>query len=151
MVDNGAMLASDWERETAVGVLRDAYVAGRLDLRELRDRAGAAYCARTWEDLCLLVEDIPAGQSILHTDGLQERLWYRPAGKYGPRRPVASMLLLALASLAIVAAAWRSAAAIPLIVLSLTVLSAAGCSAQRPNRPSDHPSGRAGRHGNHLP
>jgi hypothetical protein len=41
-------------------VLRDAYVAGRLGLDELRDRTTAVCTARTWDDLRTLTADIPA-------------------------------------------------------------------------------------------
>lgn len=135
MMSNGTMLASDRERENAVMVLGDAYVAGRLNLDELRERAGAAYGARTWEDLYVLIEDIPAGQSSLGMNGLAGPVWPRPVSRCRPGQPVASVVLLALAGLAVVAAVWVSAAAIPLVILVLSLVSAAGCSALCPARP----------------
>ena len=53
------MRASNRDRESTVAILCDAYAAGRLDLADTRDRAGAAYCARTWGDLRRLVADLP--------------------------------------------------------------------------------------------
>jgi hypothetical protein len=57
---NSAMRASDHDREATVTVLRDAYAAGRLDLRDLRTRAGAAYTARTQDNLHGLADRRPS-------------------------------------------------------------------------------------------
>jgi hypothetical protein len=114
------MCASDQDRETAVAVLRDAYVDGRLDLGELRDRAGAAYCARTWDDLDRLTADLP--------------LWTGWPGSLGGRAPVrgavpearrwalAPVLPAGLAWLALAAAVFAPEAFIPLVALSLLAL-----------------------------
>jgi hypothetical protein len=52
--------ASDEERESVVGVLRDAYTDGRLTFDEFEERTAAAYAARTWTDLRELTTDLPA-------------------------------------------------------------------------------------------
>lgn len=46
VMDKGSMRASDRDRDVTMAVLRDAYVAGRLSLDELRDRTAAACTAR---------------------------------------------------------------------------------------------------------
>lgn len=52
--------ASDAEREGAVEQLRGAAAAGRLNLDELADRAGAAYSATLRSELAVLVADLPS-------------------------------------------------------------------------------------------
>jgi hypothetical protein len=51
--------ASDQERESVVGVLRDAFTDGRLTLDEFEERMVAAYAAKTWTDLRELTGDLP--------------------------------------------------------------------------------------------
>jgi hypothetical protein len=55
-----SILASDQERESVVGVLRDAFTDGRLTLDEFEERTAAAYAARTWAQLRELTSDLPA-------------------------------------------------------------------------------------------
>jgi hypothetical protein len=67
--------ASDQERESVVGVLRDAYTDGRLTFDEFEERTASAYAARTWTDLQSLTSDLPAqwspGPQALAGAGLQ--------------------------------------------------------------------------------
>ena len=56
------MRASDSDREGAVAVLIDAYAADRLNLGDMRDRAGVAYRAQTWGDLRKLTIDLGPGR-----------------------------------------------------------------------------------------
>lgn len=65
-----ALRASDADREGTADALRDHATAGRLDPDELDERLGAAYAARTVEDLAGLVADLPV-----------------PAGPSAPARP----------------------------------------------------------------
>jgi len=51
-------------REAVVELLQEAYVAGCLDVGELRSRAGAAYLARTWGELRALTSDLPARPAV---------------------------------------------------------------------------------------
>jgi hypothetical protein len=139
MTGYDGMRASDRDREATVRVLRDAHVAGRLDLGEVRSRAGAAYCARTWGELRALTVDLPgSGIAALQvTEELEvwaaEEVKVRPApGTYhGPERRVAPLLLITVACLCLAAAGWRPAAIIPLIILALSALAAAGRSARQ--------------------
>jgi len=52
-------LAADAQRERTVGVLRRAYVEGRLETEEFAERAGRALEARTTGELRALVRDLP--------------------------------------------------------------------------------------------
>jgi hypothetical protein len=52
-------LAADAQREQTVGVLRRAYLEGRLELEEFAERAGLALQARTTGELRALVRDLP--------------------------------------------------------------------------------------------
>jgi hypothetical protein len=54
-----AVLASDAERERAVELLRRGSVDGRLTLEEFGQRMGAAYEARTRDELDELTRDLP--------------------------------------------------------------------------------------------
>jgi hypothetical protein len=53
-------LASDADRDTAAGLLNRALAEGRLTADEYDQRLGAAYAARTWQQLLQLTEDLPA-------------------------------------------------------------------------------------------
>jgi hypothetical protein len=53
-------LASDADRDTAVGLLNAAWAEGRLTVDEYDQRLSAAYAARTWQQLRQLTEDLPA-------------------------------------------------------------------------------------------
>lgn len=52
--------ASDADRESVVGLLRDHAVAGRLTLEELSGRIESAYTSRTLGELERLTADLPA-------------------------------------------------------------------------------------------
>jgi uncharacterized protein DUF1707 len=124
MTSDEKMRASDGDREHAAEMLRDAYAAGRIDLGELHDRAGAAYAATTWGELRALTADLPAGQvgSRAASGAASPAGAARPG--HGPRRPRAAIWVTAVIWLAIAAAA-HTAAAIPLVLLSLFLLRAA--------------------------
>jgi hypothetical protein len=131
MTADGGIRASDDDRERTVEVLRDAYAAGRLDLDEFDQRTTAAYSAKTWGDLRELTTDLPveprlgADLAAVETDAAKPEAV--DAGvQFGPRRPFVPVLPIALVWLAIAAAAHATAAVIPLVLLSLFVLRAAG-------------------------
>jgi|SRR6185437_3662377 len=134
------MRASDEDRERAVRTLREAYAAGRLDLAELRQRAGAAYGARTWGELRPLTSDIPVW--VIAAPGRPPATALGTAAGSGPGRLTAPVLLITLAAGAGVAAAWASAALLPLLILSTFILLAAACSLNYPALPSCGPPGQ---------
>ena len=79
------MRASDEDREEVAGLLREAYVLGRLNREELDARSTAAYSARTWGELRDLTVDLPAqAAGGLPADSV--------AGRGGTRRPWAPMV-----------------------------------------------------------
>ena len=53
------MRASEGEREATVRELRAHAAVGRIDLDELEQRVGAAFAARTWDELANLSSDLP--------------------------------------------------------------------------------------------
>src|SRR5262249_19565681 len=53
-------LASDADRDTAIGLLNAAWAEGRLTADEHDQRLSAAYAARTWQQLDRLTADLPA-------------------------------------------------------------------------------------------
>jgi Domain of unknown function (DUF1707) len=134
MTSDGGLRASDRQREAAAGVLREAYVAGRLDMTEFQERIDAAYSAKTEGELHRLTADLPEGAVLSGSGG--ETGSYREgtdvnqeparpfAGRPFARRPFAPVWGTVAVWLAIAAVA-HVAAAIPLVLLSLFVLSTA--------------------------
>jgi hypothetical protein len=59
----GPMRASDDDREQVIGMLKVAFVQGRLTKDELDLRVGQAFTARTYAELAVVTADIPAGQT----------------------------------------------------------------------------------------
>jgi DUF1707 SHOCT-like domain len=57
---SGDLRASDADREQAIGVLKAAFVEGRLTEDELDTRAGQVYASRTYAELAEFVADVPA-------------------------------------------------------------------------------------------
>jgi hypothetical protein len=55
----GQMRASAADKEQVIGVLKDAFVEGRLTQDEQAERAGQAMTARTYAELARLTEDLP--------------------------------------------------------------------------------------------
>jgi hypothetical protein len=60
MARRSALRASDGDRERVVERLRHATGEGRLLAEELEERLGAAFSARTYGELDVLVSDLPA-------------------------------------------------------------------------------------------
>lgn len=125
--------ASDRDREATVGVLRDAYAAGRLALDEVTDRSTVAYSATTWGELRQLMADIPF--TCCTALGCPDEETARKMGRNDARPSIAAGRLISFAFLAIVSAAvWGSAAVILLIVLFSQLLFAAGWVAASPDQ-----------------
>src|SRR3954471_13334628 len=61
--------ASDADREAAVALLENALSEGRITVDEFRQRAEAAYAARTTADLEPLLADLPDGVSAVEIVG----------------------------------------------------------------------------------
>lgn len=135
MTSDHAMRASDQDRERAAEVLRDAYAVGRLDLEEFHDRAGRAYSARTWGELCDLTADLPARPMPDQAELDAERPTTVAQPDHAPLRPFAFLWVMAVIWLAIAAAAHAAAPAIPLILLSFFALRAARWTVPREQPP----------------
>jgi hypothetical protein len=58
---HGRLRASHADREQVVGVLKAAFVQGRLAKDEFDLRVGEAYASRTYADLAAVTADLPAG------------------------------------------------------------------------------------------
>jgi hypothetical protein len=72
------MRASHADREQVIGVLKAAFVQGRLGKDELNARVGQALAARTYADLAALTADLPAGLAAAEPP-------YQPARARAPR------------------------------------------------------------------
>jgi hypothetical protein len=57
----GHLRASRADREHVIGVLKTAFVQGRLTKDELDARAGQTFASRTYSELAALTADLPAG------------------------------------------------------------------------------------------
>ena len=55
------MRASHADREHVIGVLKAAFVQGRLEQDEFDLRVGQTFAARTYEELAAVTADLPAG------------------------------------------------------------------------------------------
>lgn len=109
------MRVSDQDREGTIAILCDAYAAGRLGLTDIRDRAGAAYRARTWGDLRRLTVDLPCHQALRPASPVLRRgTTFRQA----PKPSCAPILLAILAVLAMTAAMLVRAALAPAVPLA---------------------------------
>ena len=60
-VGRGHLRACHADREQVIGVLKAAFMQGRLGKHELNARVGQALAARTYADLAMLTADLPAG------------------------------------------------------------------------------------------
>ena len=74
----GHLRASHADREQVIGVLKAAFVQGRLGNDELNARVGHALAARTYADLAALTADLPAGLAAAEPT-------YQPARARAPR------------------------------------------------------------------
>jgi Domain of unknown function (DUF1707) len=83
------MRASHADREQVIGVLKAAFVQGRLGKDELNARVGQALAARTYADLAALTADLPAGLAAAEPP-------YPPARARAPRPVRAAAWLMCL-------------------------------------------------------
>lgn len=159
---DGAIRASDSDRERVVEVLRQAYTDGRLDLEEFDQRTTAAYAARTWAGLRELTSDLPVdavlGADIERPHAMAGALPGQPdpgeppgAGP-GPYRrgPVfVPFLPIALFWLVLAGAMHATGLVVPMIILLLVCLRLAGMHCRRgpgsgPGGPGRGSGGSAG-------
>jgi hypothetical protein len=83
------MRASHADREHVIGVLKAAFVQGRLSKDELNARVGQALAARTYADLAVLTADLPAGLAAAQPP-------YQPARARAPLPVRTAALLMCL-------------------------------------------------------
>src|SRR6516164_11320626 len=77
-VGRGHLRACHGDREQVIGVLKAAFVQGRLGTDELNARVGRALAARTYADLATLTADLAAGLAAPEPS-------YQPARARAPR------------------------------------------------------------------
>jgi len=96
----GHLRASHADREQVIGVLKAAFVQGRLTKDELEARAGQTFAARTYGELAALTADLPAGLTAGRPVRAQARPPMRNTAKAGlcVAIAVAVAALLALAT-----------------------------------------------------
>ena len=73
-VGRGHLRACHADREQVIGVLKAAFVQGRLGKDELNARVGQALAARTYADLATLTADLPAGLAAAEPSYLPARV-----------------------------------------------------------------------------
>ncbi len=134
MIDDGGIRASDSDRENVVGILRDAYSAGRLTLEEFDERTSAAFAARTWGALRELTADLPhqpqlaaappARTAPFH-DGPKEPIRDAPPRRLSPILPILVLWL------GVAATVDHPLAFLPVFVIVLLVLQVVSRPARR--------------------
>ena len=154
MAHDGAIRASDSDRESVVEILRQAYTDGRLDLNEFDERTTAAYAGKTWADLRQLTSDLPV-DAVLGADigrppvaagapwrpGMPEQ--DRPA--LPPRGPVfVPFLPIALFWLVLAGAVHATGLVIPVVIFLLVGLRLAGLRGRRGPGPGGSGPGTGG-------
>jgi uncharacterized protein DUF1707 len=93
----GWLRASDADRERVVGVLKAAFVEGRLTRDELEERVVGALTARTHADLATVTAGIPAGVAAAAPGTLapaKARRRVGPRAKAGTCVIVAAMIMV---------------------------------------------------------
>src|SRR5215471_2027808 len=85
----GDLRACHADREQVIGVLKAAFVQGRLGKDELTVRVGQALAARTNADLATLTADLPAGPAVAGPS-------YQPASARAPRPVLAAAWVMCL-------------------------------------------------------
>lgn len=147
-MDPRSIRASDDDRERVVAALREQTAQGRLTLEEFEERMGAAYAAKTWDDLRPLTRDLPVEvsfgkggeQGARHA--VPERLHER-VSRYGPPAnwlPRLAPALLLVSVAAVVAAVAGGAEGFPLLLIAaFWVFCGRGCRPRSPRRRHGHP------------
>jgi Domain of unknown function (DUF1707) len=77
----GRLRASRADRERVIGVLKDAFVQGRLTRQELDARVGQALASPTCADLAVLTADIPAAPAAARLARPPARARRRPLAR----------------------------------------------------------------------
>jgi hypothetical protein len=72
LIPAGAARAADADREAVAERLRIAAGDGRIDLAELDERLARAYAAKTYDQLQVLVADLPVHSAAIPGDALPE-------------------------------------------------------------------------------
>lgn len=98
----GRLRTSAAEREQAIGVLKAAFVAGRLSKDEFDLRVGQVFASRTYADLGALTADVPDSLATAqHLDELEPRparvLSVKTAARVGAVGAIPSMVSAAVA------------------------------------------------------
>jgi len=89
----GSLRIGDTERDQAVALLSDHFVAGRLTQTEFEDRSEQATRARYVDDLAPLFDDLPDGTELQPVQGPWSPRAVRPRRRSGhPHPPVIMML-----------------------------------------------------------
>jgi hypothetical protein len=152
---DGAIRASDSDRESVVEILRQAFTDGRLDLNEFDERTTAAYHAKTWADLRQLTSDLPV-DAVLGADIAKPHVGagtqWRPGMNELPGRPTlpprgpvfVPFLPIALFWLVLAGAVHATGLVIPVVIFLLVGLRLAGLRGRRGPGPGGSGPGTGG-------
>jgi hypothetical protein len=99
------MRASDGDRETVAGRLRDAHAEGRLTMEEVQERLDATYAAKTLGELALVTRDLPTEPPGSAT-GLAQRSGAEVEGRWHGMKAIWG--------------SWASAALVTTVIWALT-------------------------------
>jgi hypothetical protein len=103
---HGRMRASHADREHVIGVLKAAFVQGRLEQDEFDLRVGQTFAARTYGELAAVTADLPAGLAAAQPP--------QPARAPGEGRVLRPAIVITVATATVLyAAVWPVALALP--------------------------------------
>ena len=102
---HSSLRASHADRERVVGVLKAAFVQGRLDRDEFAARVGQALASRTCAELATLTADLPAGLAAAQPP--------QPARPPGKARVLTPGRVLAAATVVYAGGVWPVALTLP--------------------------------------
>ena len=103
---HGRMRASHADREHVIGVLKVAFVQGRLEQDEFDLRVGQTFAARTYGELAAVTADLPAGLAAAQPP--------QPARAPGEGRVLRPAIVITVATATVLyAAVWPVALALP--------------------------------------
>jgi Domain of unknown function (DUF1707) len=151
--NDGAIRASDSDRESVVEILRQAYTEGRLDLGEFDERTTGAYASKTWADLRQLTSDLPVdavlGADIAKSPAAAGTPWRpgvgEPQARPVPRGPIfVPFLPIALFWLVLAGAVHATGLVIPVVIFLLVGLRLAGLRSRRRPGPGGPGPGTGG-------
>jgi hypothetical protein len=143
----GHLRASHADREQVIGVLKAAFVQGRLTKAELDARVGQTFASRTYADLAVLTADLPAG---LARNRQPARAQARPPMNKAAKAAICAVIAIAVPVILTVLAGGVVLAMFVPFYFMFSLVAGAQMLASRLERRSGGQSPRLPEHGRHA-